>query len=97
MLKEFNDKRKRNFAERLRETMKEQNLRQVDVLQKCKYISEIKISKSNLSQWLSGYSTPSLQKLFVLSEALNVDLLWLAGFDNERRGKNDRQLHSIKK
>ena len=89
MLKEFNDKRKKIFAERLKETIKKQSLRQVDVLNKCKNVSEIKISKSNLSQWLSGYSTPSLQKLFVLSKALNVDLLWLAGLDNEGSQTNE--------
>lgn len=88
------------FAERLKQVMKEQNLRQIDVLKKCDYINQkkyngkIKITKSSLSQWLSGYSVPSTKKLFLLSDALDVSHLWLEGSDYFPKNPRFLDLHT---
>lgn len=59
-------------------------LKQIDILNKIKPLSEhydVKFSKSNLSLYLSGKSEPNQDKLFILSEALNVNVAWLMGYD----------------
>lgn len=40
-----------------------------------------KISKSSLSEWLSGKHEPKQDKTFMLAQALNVDPVWLWGYD----------------
>ena len=69
---------------RLRQLMTEQNVRPVDVLEKCKPLCEkhgIKISKANLSQWMSGLCEPTYSKAFILSQVFDVSDAWLMGFD----------------
>lgn len=73
-----------NTAIRLKKIMNERNLRQVDILNLtlpyCKKYN-IKMNKSDLSQYCSGKTEPNQDKLFVLSIALNVNEAWLMGFD----------------
>lgn len=71
-------------AERLRQIMQERNLKQVDILNLslpicAKY--DIKMNKSDISQYVSGKVEPSQEKLVVLGMALNVTESWLMGFD----------------
>jgi len=40
-----------------------------------------KISKSVLSEYISGAYEPKQDRVFLLSQALNVDPVWLMGFD----------------
>lgn len=40
-----------------------------------------KISKSTLSEYLKGLYEPKQDKIFMLSQALNVDPVWLMGYD----------------
>ena len=40
-----------------------------------------KISKSSLSEWLSGKHEPKQDKVFILSQVLDVDPVWLWGYD----------------
>jgi transcriptional regulator with XRE-family HTH domain len=40
-----------------------------------------KISKSSLSEYLSGKHEPKQDKIFMLAQALNVDPVWLWGYD----------------
>ena len=40
-----------------------------------------KISKSTLSEYLSGKYEPKQDKVFVLAQALDVDPVWLWGYD----------------
>jgi transcriptional regulator with XRE-family HTH domain len=40
-----------------------------------------KISKSSLSEYLSGKYVPRQDKVFILAQALNVDPVWLWGYD----------------
>ncbi len=71
-------------AERLNQLMKQYDLRQADVLKRCdnfSYMFDVKIQKSDLSQYLSGKIEPSQKKLTILAAALNVNEPWLMGFD----------------
>ena len=71
-------------SKRLKEIMASQNLKQVDILEKalpyCKQY-DIKLTKVDLSQYVSGKVEPGQAKLFVLANALNVNEAWLMGFD----------------
>ena len=79
--------KKSNTASRLKEIMNERGLKQIDILNAClpfckKY--EVKMSKSDISQYVSGKVEPGQDKLFVLGNALNVSESWLMGFDVPR-------------
>lgn len=73
-----------NTAKRLKQIMSERNLKQVDILNLvlpicAKY--NVKMNKSDISQYVSGKTEPSQDKLVVLGMALNVTEAWLMGFD----------------
>lgn len=71
-------------AERLREILSRRNLRQVDILEMARpYCAKygIKLSKSDLSQYVTGKVLPGQEKLTVLGLALNVSEAWLMGYD----------------
>lgn len=75
-----------NTAERLNTIMKERNLKQSDILEKCKPFCDkygIKMARSDLSQYALGKSIPRQDKLTALAQALNVDETWLMGYDIE--------------
>lgn len=76
--------REYNTALRLQQWMDEHNATQTDILDKCKRYSEkygIDISKSLLSQYVSGKIEPGDKRLFILSKALDVSPVWLMGYD----------------
>lgn len=76
--------KKENTAIRLNRIMTERNLRQVDILERVKPFCikyDIKMNKSDLSQYVSGKVEPSQEKLVLLGIALNVSEAWLMGFD----------------
>ena len=69
---------------RLKQIMEERNLKQVDILNLAlpycaKY--DVKMNKSDISQYVSGKNEPSQDKLVILGMALNVSESWLMGFD----------------
>ncbi len=75
---------KTNTSERLKQLMKERNLKQVDILNlSLPFCSKynVKMNKSDISQYVSGKVEPSQDKLVVLGMALNVTEAWLMGFD----------------
>lgn len=81
---------KTNTSERLKQIMKERNLKQVDILNLSlpfctKY--NVKMNKSDISQYVSGKVEPSQDKLVVLGMALNVTEAWLMGFDVSKEPK----------
>lgn len=85
-------------ADRLKQIMKERNLKQVDILNLslpicAKY--DVKMNKSDISQYVSGKVEPSQEKLVVLGLALNVTESWLMGFDLPMERK-DTQLQTTK-
>lgn len=70
--------------QRLNFLMTERNLKQIDILnlsqELCKKY-DVKLNKSDISQYVSGKNEPNQDKLFILSETLNVNVAWLMGFD----------------
>ncbi len=76
--------KKENTAIRLKRIMSDRNLRQVDILNLtepyCKKY-DVKMNKSDISQYCSGKTEPNQDKLFILGIALNVSEAWLMGFD----------------
>lgn len=71
-------------SDRLKEIMDSKTLKQVDILILCqKYCSEynIKLAKNDLSQYISGKVQPGQDKLTVLALALDVNEVWLMGYN----------------
>lgn len=76
-----------NTAIRLKKIMQEKNLRQVDLLEMVKPFCEkynVKINKSDISQYLSGKVKPGQEKLSMLGMALGVTESWLMGYDSPK-------------
>lgn len=64
--------------------MNERNLKQVDILSACQpYCQQynVKLAKNDLSQYISGKVQPGQDKLTILGMALNVNEVWLMGYD----------------
>ena len=73
-----------SVAARLGYIMKQRGLKQVDVLNLTKPYCEkyhVKLAKNYLSQYCNGKNEPGKDILNVLSLALDVNALWLQGFD----------------
>lgn len=89
--------KKENTAIRLKRIMSDRNLRQVDILNLtepyCKKY-DVKMNKSDISQYCSGKTEPNQDKLFILGIALNVSEAWLMGYDvpMERNNFEDSNL-----
>ena len=75
---------KETTSARLRRLLSERNLRQVDILEKaapyCKEFG-VKLTKSDLSQYVTGKVVPGQDKLSILGLALGVSEAWLMGYD----------------
>jgi alanine-synthesizing transaminase len=65
------------FADRLRTTMADRGLKQVDLVRIAGEQGQ-KLGKSKLSQYVSGKSTPRNDTMEFLAKALGVDASWLA-------------------
>ena len=73
-----------NTALRLQKVMKQRNLRQVDIITLALPFCEqfdVKLNKSDLSQYVAGKVEPGQDKLYILGRALNVNEAWLMGYD----------------
>ena len=71
-------------AERLQQIMRERNLRQIDIIRLAEPFCQefrLKLTKSDMSQFVSGKVEPGQWKLAILGRALNVSEAWLMGFD----------------
>lgn len=66
---------KDSCAARLKMALSIRNMTQAELCQKTK------IPKSALSEYIKGLYDPKQDRLLILSEALNVDPVWLMGFD----------------
>lgn len=60
---------------RIRKALSIRNMKQADLCEKAN------ISKSTLSEYLSGRYVPKQDKIFLISQALDVDPVWLMGYD----------------
>ena len=89
-----------NTAIRLKKIMEDKNLRQTDILNLaipfCNMYN-VKMNKSDISQYCAGKTEPNQKKLFVLGKALNVSEAWLMGFDvpMERVQTPDSSEHKV--
>ena len=75
MAKKTIDIPKESCAARLKKALSIRNMTQAELCQKTK------IPKSALSEYIKGLYDPKQDRLIILSEALNVDPVWLMGFD----------------
>ncbi|EUJ29645.1 MULTISPECIES: helix-turn-helix domain-containing protein [Listeria] len=83
-----------NTSQRLKEIMRERGLKQVDILRKSlPYQNEldIKMSKSTLSQYVTGVQSPDQDRIFLLSKTLGVSEPWLMGYDVPRERIPDEE------
>lgn len=64
-----------SFQNRLKYAMNLRNMKQVDLVQKTK------IDKTLINKYISGVTNASQTKLTVLADALNVNEIWLMGYD----------------
>lgn len=90
-----------NTSERLKLIMRERNLKQVDIVNKCQYFANrlgIAIRKNDISQWVAGKYEPSQTRLTALGLALNVSEAWLMGYDvpRERDWKDAYYFDNVK-
>lgn len=80
-----------NTSARLKEIMREKNIKQIDILKMIQPICErdnIKMGSNDLSQYVTGKVEPSQKKLSALAEALDTNEVWLMGYDVPK-GRND--------
>lgn len=63
------------FQNRLKKAMNLRNIKQVDLVEKTK------IDKTLINKYLAGVSNAKQDKLTILAEALNVNEVWLMGYD----------------
>lgn len=76
--------KKENVQIRLKRFMKEKSLRQVDVMKLSEPWQEelgIKMSKTQLSNYINGKSKPNCDEVVLLSKTLGISRLWLLGYD----------------
>lgn len=78
-------------ADRLKEIMCTRKLRQVDILEKCApYCKKygVSLQKNALSEYVNGKTEPGQSKLTILGLALNVNEVWLMGYDVPKERDN---------
>lgn len=73
-------------SQRIKDLMRDRNMTAKELLENCNRYGlqyGIAISKSNLSQYINGYSVPNQWKLMLLANALDVDPGWILGFEKK--------------
>lgn len=83
--------RQNSTADRLKQIMSEENLKQVDIIERSKPFQNklnIKLGKSALSQYVNGIQSPDQKKLTLLALTLNVSEAWLMGYDVPKEREN---------
>lgn len=76
------------FAERLKEAMSNKGMKQVDLL-RLAAAQEIKLGKSQVSQYVSGKAVPRENIGTFLADVLDVDMEWLYGKDKANGNQID--------
>ena len=79
---------KESCAARLKMALSIRNMTQAELCQKTK------IPKSALSEYIKGLYEPKQDRVLILSEALNVDPVWLMGFDVPMEPDNKKISHN---
>lgn len=77
--------KRETVGDRLRQLMDERGLKQVDIIEAAKpfFTDKVKISKTDLSQYVNNKAEPRSDKLYILAKGLNVPEQWLLGFDDD--------------
>lgn len=77
--------KRKTVGQRLKEIMDKRGLKQVDIIEATKpfFTDKVKISKTDLSQYVNDKAEPRSDKLYILSKGLNVPEQWLLGFDDD--------------
>ena len=75
-------------ADRIKERMNELNMKQIDI------VKAANIDKGALSHYISGRYEPKDKVMFRLAKALDVDEMWLWGYDvpKERKVLSDEKI-----
>lgn len=73
-----------NFSERLKIAMDIKNMRARDI------VAATKISKANISNYLSGRYEPKQINVYKIARFMNVNEAWLIGFDCEMERFNTK-------
>lgn len=80
---------KSEFSERMEEILLEKNLKAAD-------ISRLTgIEKSMLSKYLRKIVSPKLEIVVKIAEAININPLWLAGFEAPKQVSQDAKIKKI--
>ena len=74
-------------AKRLRKALTIRNMKQSELCRKTK------IATSAMSEYLSGLYEPKQDKIYIMAQALDVDPVWLMGFDVPME-KEDKKISS---
>ena len=77
--------KRKTVGQRLKEIMDKRGLKQVDIIEASKpfFTDKVKISKTDLSQYVNDKAEPRSDKLYILAKGLNVPEQWLLGFDDD--------------
>ena len=65
------------ISERIREAMDSKGVKAIELSRRTG------ISKSSISQYMSGYVSPKADRIYLIAKALNVSEAWLLGYDVE--------------
>lgn len=86
---------KESFSSRLKKAMLDKQMKQIDIINKSKLLSDngAKITKTDLSQYVNGKTSPGQKKLYVLSKVLDVSESWLLGYDVSPKRPTDEERH----
>ncbi|HGO3664664.1 TPA: helix-turn-helix domain-containing protein [Staphylococcus aureus] len=86
---------KESFSSRLKKAMLDKQMKQIDIINKSKLLSDngAKITKTDLSQYVNGKTSPGQKKLYVLSKVLDVSEAWLLGYDVSLKRPTDEERH----
>lgn len=70
------------FANRLKKALNYNNMRPIDL------VNKTGISKTQISNYLSGNYKAKQDKLYIIAKTLNVSEAWLMGYDDEMNKKS---------
>ena len=71
----MNEERIATFAERIREYMTQNGIKAIDLAKR------FHVSRSTISQYVNGAVVPKRDRLVLIADVLNIDPLWLMGYD----------------
>ena len=76
------------FQNRLKKAMEYRNIKQVDLVEKTK------LDKTLINKYLSGVANAKQKKLAILAKALDVDEVWLMGYDTSMVNSTSTKLEN---